>query len=281
MCAAVAFVGCGSDTEESAADAGASGGSASGGSASGGSASGGSASGGSASGGSASGGSVGGDTGGSTGGAAMGGSAGGATGGAAMGGSTGGEAAGGHSGGAGGEPVPVGEVCDRQACGACFESGNCHIVDNPCNDDPACEPRQREWFACVCLANGDAARAAACDETFAAAQPQHAPPLIECVRNDCERCYAAGTGEPGPAACPAAQNRCSVCVAYHCADQTEACEDDAACSGPLDTLGPCACQAQLSGGDAPACVAEFGRRGGVAAELAACIDANCRATCEF
>jgi hypothetical protein len=213
-----------------------------------------------------------------------------ATGGAGGPGGNGGSGAGGGAGGSnggasgssGGGSSGTAFSCDTGACGACFtgsENGACAVIDNACNDDDTCDPLEEEWRRCICLSNGDATAAAACDSAFTTAHAT-APDIIDCARSNCDVCYSAGTGTE----CPVTQLGCQDCMQTNCESEVtaymSACGSGTPCEGAIQTAGGCICSAWESGGDASGCIEALAASGGqVTADFAACFQAHCTAVC--
>jgi hypothetical protein len=172
-------------------------------------------------------------------------------------------------------------VCDRSACDTCFQNSNCHVIDNPCNDDPLCDPKENKWSGCVCVANGDGTASAKCDSDFAAVNATEAQPIIDCVKQTCPVCYQKGpTTKPDTVGCAVAHDDCSACVSYNCADSISACDKDPACKAAQSALGPCLCKAQLGMGTIADCTAAFLTAGGAAAMAqSTCAGTVCKTAC--
>jgi hypothetical protein len=171
------------------------------------------------------------------------------------------------------------ESCDTRACQDCFQSprgGLCAAVDNPCNDDPSCNPREDSWRSCICLANGDAAATAACDSAFSGAHSV-APSIISCARANCQACYAAGTGTE----CKITQASCQACMVNQCGVERTACGTNQTCASAMGSSGTCLCTAQLGqGGTVVACTDALRINGGQAAsDLIDCMTTDCAAAC--
>jgi hypothetical protein len=226
---------------------------------------------------------------GGSGGAATGGSGGAATGGSggavATGGTggtvdaglgTGGSGAGGLDGGSTGGATGTGgaggktgfETCD--ACKSCFKANGCEVIDNPCNDDPACNPKENDWHSCNCRAT-NAAQVAACDATFGAVGDK-AKVVIECARQKCSVC-----ANGGGVTCKSASPECQSCAITGCAAEIGACMAVPACGTAFSGLGPCACIAQNNGASASACLPPVQNAGGGA--FVTCMTTKCGAVC--
>jgi hypothetical protein len=169
-------------------------------------------------------------------------------------------------------------VCDLDACRQCFEDSNCRVIDNPCNDNASCDPRENKWSACICLANGDATLAGECDDSFAATDTEQSQPIIDCVKEACPVCYQEGpTTKTAPADCGIYHEDCGVCAQYNCAEAIAACSNDPGCDADNEDFGPCICGAQLGTGTVEAC---SGDSAGLTA-LSNCVETNCAAECDL
>ncbi|HVU00685.1 MAG TPA: hypothetical protein VHE30_03005 [Polyangiaceae bacterium] len=197
---------------------------------------------------------------------------------------SGGVAAGGASGssgtGGGGTAGGTGVTtsCDTQACEDCFRaaaSGDCAAVDNPCNDDSSCDPKEQTWIGCICRANGDGTATAACDATFQSAHST-APDIISCARASCTACYAASSGTE----CKIVQFSCQDCILAECGAERTACGQAAACGSNAPTLGGCACAAQLGqSGTVAACLDAMRANGPEATAFVNCGVSHCADVC--
>jgi hypothetical protein len=73
-------------------------------------------------------------------------------------------------------------------CDGCFGNTDCHVIDNDCNDDPACNAKENAWQQCVCKSNHDATVEAACDADFSSYNAT-AKLIVECAHTKCPVCY--------------------------------------------------------------------------------------------
>jgi hypothetical protein len=167
--------------------------------------------------------------------------------------------------------------CANKACGEC-KAANCNAIDNPCNENPECEPAQQSWRFCVCLAAGDAAADQACDDALLAVDAEAGQPIIDCVAENCPACLEIGEDPPAED-CRVTHPECTLCLQEDCNAQVTACTGDAACGETLGTLGSCACSAQLGDGDIDACVATLTDTGTPGADLASCVIGTCGGAC--
>jgi hypothetical protein len=75
------------------------------------------------------------------------------------------------------------------ACETCVSASECHVIDNPCNDDSVCNAAQNAWKTCLlCDAKQLGKPAADCDATYNSASSKAAA-VIACTRDKCPQCY--------------------------------------------------------------------------------------------
>jgi hypothetical protein len=167
------------------------------------------------------------------------------------------------------------------ACQSCFDSSNCHVVDNPCNDDTSCDPKENKWSGCICVADGNGTASAQCDADFVAVNATEAQPIIDCVKQACPVCYQKGPDmQTAPAACTVAHADCRACGKASCSDEEGACSANSTCKAANSALGSCICVAQMGSGTIDACVTTFTTAGGApATTFANCVKSHCATEC--
>jgi hypothetical protein len=186
-------------------------------------------------------------------------------------------ATGGSGSGTGG--VPAG-MCNSLACDECFstpKNGPCAVLDNPCNDLPACNTKQDAWIDCICLADGDATKQAACDAAFTTAGSVSSE-IIACTRTSCAVCYGSAGN-----VCPVQTAGCQACLENTCGAEVGACMGASSCKAVLSPMLACLCNAQDGkAGTIAGCLSQADAAGGtLAAAVTACGKTNCAAQCAF